>query len=125
MPERFRPAALPLALLWTLALVVGLSLPGDELPDLSVLSADKLLHAGAFFGLGVLWLWAYPRAAGRILAAGLAFAVLSEVYQHLMPIDRLFSLYDALADAVGLALGLGAGTWWQRRRAAASNFRGP
>jgi len=71
VPERFRPAALPLALLWTLALVVGLSLPGDELPDLSVLSADKLLHAGAFFGLGVLWLWAYPRAAGRILAAGL------------------------------------------------------
>jgi VanZ family protein len=111
-----RPRALAVA--WTLALAVGFSVPGASLPDLTLLSADKLLHVGAFVGFALLWLRAYPARPGRILAGGLLFAVLSEVYQHVMPIGRLFSLYDALADAVGLGIGLYAGLAWQRRQRA-------
>jgi len=124
--ERLRPAARALAPLWTLALAAGFALPADALPEAALFSADKLLHVGAFLDFGVLWLWAYPRATARILIGGLLFAVLSEVYQHVMPINRQFSLADALADALGLALGLAAGRWWQRRREpAASNFPPP
>lgn len=105
-----------LAVAWTVALVLGLSLPGETLPEAVLLSFDKLLHFVAFFVLALLWLRAYPARAGRILAAGLLFAPLSEVYQHLMPIGRMFSPLDALADVVGLAVGLGVGAWWQRQR---------
>ena len=103
-----------LAVGWTLAIVVGLSIPGENLPTPAFASVDKLAHLGAFAGWGLLWLLAYPRATTRIVVAGLLFAVLSETYQHVMPIGRTFSLYDALADAVGLLLGLWVGALWRR-----------
>lgn len=107
------------ALLWTAVLVVALSIPGDDLPELTSLALDKPVHVVLFAVLGFLWLRVYPRAALRLLIAGLVFAVLTEVYQHVVPIDRVFSLYDALADGVGFALGLGIGLWRQKRQAVA------
>jgi VanZ family protein len=56
----------------------------------------------------------YPDRARTVVLLGLAFAFLSEVYQLVMPINRSFSLFDALADAVGLAVALGV--WWALRR---------
>lgn len=106
MLERFHVAARPLAVLWTLAIVVGLSLPGEVLPEPLLLSYDKLIHLGVFLGFGLLWQWAYPHARMRILVAGVLFAVLSETYQHVMPINRLFSLADVAADLLGLAAAL-------------------
>jgi hypothetical protein len=101
-----------LALLWTLVVVVALSIPGSELPAFVHLSMDKVLHAAAFLVLGLLWLRAYPEAAGRVLLAGVLFALLTEVYQHVMPFDRSFSLADAFADVCGFAAGVGL----ERRR---------
>lgn len=104
-----------LALGWTLAILIGCSIPGDDLPSSILLSFDKLAHLLAFVGFGWLWLRAYPDAARTILIAGLLFAVGTEVYQHLMPIGRHFDPLDALADAVGLLLGLGV-AWRQTRQ---------
>lgn len=72
--------------------------------------ADKLRHAAAF---AVLWLLGH-RAGGRgwVLAAGLlVFGALIEGLQSLTP-DRVASLGDVAADAVGVALG----AVWTRRR---------
>lgn len=119
MPERPRPAPRTLAVLWTLAMLVGLSLPGEDIPSLEGVGFDKLVHAAGFFGFGLLWLLASPRVRWRILALGLLFAVGSEFYQLIPQLHRDFSPFDALADAVGLGIGLLVGVRWQRGRAAA------
>jgi hypothetical protein len=114
-----------LALGWTLAILVGCSLPGNALPSSILLSFDKVLHLVAFAGFGWLWLRAAPRAALTILLSGLLFAVGTEVYQHLMPIGRFFDPLDALADALGLIAGLGVALWQQRETRPKTRFSPP
>ena len=105
------------AALWTLGIAVGCALPGRALPESVLLSFDKLLHLVAFLGFAVLWLRVAPRAVGRVLAWGLAFGVLIEVYQHLAPVGRRFDPLDVLADAAGLAVGLAVYAVVRRRGA--------
>ncbi|NNF59110.1 MAG: VanZ family protein [Rhodothermaceae bacterium] len=114
-----------LALGWTLAIAIGCSLPGNALPVSVWLSFDKVLHLLAFAGFGWLWLRAYPHAARAVLLSGLLFAVGTEVYQHLMPIGRFFDPIDALADALGLLIGLGAARWHQRDTRPNARFSPP
>lgn len=98
------------ALVWTLLIVIGLTLPGHSLPSGSLLEYDKAIHLGLFFVLTVLWLEAL--ANGRvhraliILGSIIAFSFLSEVYQQLLPFDRTADLFDAVADSIGATLGL-------------------
>jgi VanZ family protein len=114
-----------LALLFLLAVLVVLSLPGallahladmvkallllppsDEQP--SLLPLDKLVHAGLFFVAGVLlgrgW---HGRASVWVLLglALLAFGGLTEGIQSFVP-GRSASWGDVLADALGAAAGL-------------------
>ena len=92
------------ALGWTLAIFVGCSIPGDGLPH-ALTSGDKLMHIGIFTLFGYLW-----RRVGysvwSVLLAGLIYGLLIEIWQGLMPINRSFDPYDALADTVGTALGV-------------------
>jgi VanZ family protein len=98
-----------LALGWTLAIVVACSIPGQELPDAPVLGFDKLVHFASFAGYGWLWFAALRQRSRRtwiVLISGIAFAILTEVYQHLMPIGRTGDPYDAVADIAGLLVGI-------------------
>jgi VanZ family protein len=76
---------------------------------------DKVVHATLF-----LLLAATGVLAGlplRALAIGLAlYAGVSEVLQAVLPIDRDGSVYDALADLVGVAAGLALGARLLRRQ---------
>lgn len=98
-----------LAPLWTLLIVVGLTLPGSRLPDSSLLEFDKLIHGGLFLVLTILWLAALSRAsfgpAFAVLTIILAFSVLSELYQGWLPFGRHADFLDSAADAVGAVLG--------------------
>jgi VanZ family protein len=110
-----------LAIAWSLAILVACSIPGDDLPNVDLpLGPDKWVHAGLFFVLGALWLWAGARPR-TVLLGGLAFAVGTELWQTALPIGRSGDPYDALADAAGLLLALGLWTYRQRR----SNDRAP
>lgn len=105
-----------LAAAWTLVILALCSIPGPSLPDTEILSYDKLGHAGMFAVFGWLWAWAVPDVhVGWVLAAGVAFAVFTEVYQGLLPFDRTPDLFDALADLLGLLAGLLACRLWRRR----------
>ena len=110
-----------LASLWTLAIAVACSLPGSSIPTSPALplSIDKWVHVLMFLGFGGLWTLAAPRRAWAVLAAGLAYAVGTEVWQGALPIGREPDPLDALADAAGLVAGVGLAAWWGRR--AASN----
>ena len=101
---------LVLSVLWTIGILVGLSLPGRSLPSVSLLEFDKLIHFLLFAGFAWLWMAALRAPLRRrtlyVLAAGATYAVLSELYQSLLPFDRRADLLDVLADMAGLCAGL-------------------
>lgn len=96
---------------WTLAILALCSIPGNELPDVSIASVDKIGHFSMFAAFAWLWMHALRievRARLRLVfAAGLAYAVLTEVYQGLMPLGREPDVWDAVANSAGLITGLG------------------
>jgi hypothetical protein len=108
-----------LAALWTVAILVGVSLPAASLSPVSAaLSFDKAIHFGLFAVFGALWMrglcppasrggWQRFRRRGLQLGGvGVLFAGGSEVYQQLMPIRRMADPYDAVADIAGLLAGI-------------------
>lgn len=117
-----------LALIWTACIVVGLTLPGSAMPSNRLWEFDKIIHAGLFFVLTLLWLSALTR--GRldrglaVLAVILAFSVLTELYQGMLPFGRQADMLDAAADSVGAAIGFvlwvplrqGMDRWSERTR---------
>lgn len=107
-----------LAIAWTLLILALCSIPGDSLPDSSILSFDKLGHFGMFAIFG--WLWSRmttPAGTWWVLAGGIAFAVATEIYQGLLPFDRTPDPFDALADLIGLLTGILTYRLWMRRQA--------
>ena len=107
-----------LAGLWTLGIVVALSLPpssfGGAQPAVGV---DKVVHFVLFAGFSGLWMRGlcpstdgtgarYGRRAGALLVVGMLFAAGSEIYQDLLPIRRAGDPYDVLANGAGLLAGL-------------------
>jgi len=129
-----RRHALPLAVLWTLGILVALSIPPPDLPVAPTTTGlDKVAHVVLFMGLGGLWMHALQPASGDtprharwrgagLFLAGIFFAGLTELYQYVLPVQRLGDPFDALADVVGLFLAILAyitfRTVQHRRRAA-------
>lgn len=108
------------AALWTIGILIGCSIPPATLSPVDpALSFDKLIHFGLFAVFGVLWMLALCppsgttsrklwRQAGRLTLAGVLFAGATEMYQHVLPIERTGDPYDALADIAGVVAGVGA-----------------
>ncbi|MDB5240646.1 MAG: hypothetical protein JWP57_1271 [Spirosoma sp.] len=89
---------------WTLAIFIGCSLPGDGL-SYEITNRDKLIHVSIFLIFGYLWRMLGYRAI-VVLLAGAIYGYLIEVWQGVMPINRSYDLYDALADTIGTILGI-------------------
>jgi hypothetical protein len=71
----------------------------------------KLVHAGSFGLLFLLWLRALRwRAPGWAAAIAFVYAMSDEFHQHFIP-DRVGSPIDVAIDTVGIAL-----AWWAWRR---------
>ena len=110
-----------LALIWTLGILAACSIPGSDLPKVNIVSFDKAAHFVVFAGFG--WLWAaalrgtLARKTGRVLAGGLAYAVLTEIYQGFLPFDRTPDPMDALANALGLLTAVLLYRLWKTRYA--------
>ncbi|MEM1270628.1 MAG: VanZ family protein [Bacteroidota bacterium] len=94
-----------LAALWTLLILASCSIPGRDLPRVEIVQIDKFVHAALFFGFAWLWRWAGGRTR-VVLASGLVYAVMTEIYQGWLPWDRTPDPFDMLANTVGLVLGL-------------------
>ena len=95
-----------LVLYWS-SLAVGTHLPPDDLPDTG--TSDKVLHFGAFLGLG--WLLAtvlgqHGRARWRAVPILLAYAAVDEWTQPL--VGRECELLDWVCDAAGAVVGTAA-----------------
>lgn len=101
--HRLRLAARAAFVVLLVASLVSFLTPADDLADPGV--DDKVAHALTFAVLAL---------AGRVagwrplpLLAGLAaYAVVTEVLQHVLPIGRHGDVLDVVADLVGVLLGL-------------------
>ncbi len=84
------------------------SSPWFALPDL-----DKVVHWGIFCVFAVLWL----RVSGSsrrywfVGLGGLALAAITELVQNLPIINRDGNVADAIADFIGVLIGLAIASW--------------
>ena len=113
-----RIATICLSVYW-LAIFAATHLPSRALPGLQW--SDKVYHIIAFSGLAFLLAWALPNRLSRtfphvVLAAliGLLYACLDEFTQQFIP-GRTCDVWDVLADAGGIAIGLAI--YWTLRQA--------
>lgn len=88
--------------------------PGPDLPpDVDIW--DKLGHALVFAALALTGLMA-GIAARRLAVLLFGYAVLTEILQALLPIQRDGDWHDVLADSIGLAVALLVGVAVARAR---------
>lgn len=81
---------------------------------------DKVLHAGTFFVLTVVFYWIVDTNRRRtvnmtLVVCTLCLGVGSEFLQSVLPNDRDFDLYDIVANVVGSLAGLGLCSWYHKR----------
>ena len=118
-----RKAALAAALAWTAGIFVACLWPGKELPHSDIPFIDKWTHFILFGVFALLWLITYPsRRFARLLAIFIlatALGILVECLQMALPaLGRSGEVMDAVADAVGGAIGAGAYYFFSGRKPA-------
>ena len=103
------------ALLWALLIFVLCMIPGRDLPKISWLENfgfDKLIHAGLFFVLVVLFvrgfseqqLKNYPKITALLICV--AYGGVLEILQGVLFIERSADVYDFIANSCGSILGI-------------------
>lgn len=91
--------------LWSFLILVACTWPGKDLPAAPVLGFDKIVHSGLFTVWAILALIIYPQKSRLVVGLGMAYGLGLEFYQQLLPFDRTFDWWDAVADAVGVGIG--------------------
>ncbi len=108
-----------LAIAWTLGILAACTIPGSDLPKINIVLFDKAAHFVVFAGFGWLWMRALRgtplRNTQRVLAGGLAYTVLTEIYQGILPFDRTPDPVDVLANALGLLAAVLVYRVWNER----------
>jgi len=113
---RLLPAGLWLCLIWTLS-----SLPAQEIPAVNILGFDKLEHIGVYFILMILVAYGLkgkhlPWAKWIfIISLFILSAAADEYHQTYIP-GRSVSVYDLMANSLGIIFGSLIGKWLYDRR---------
>lgn len=108
-----------LAAAWTLFILAACSIPGRDLPSVPLPDFDKLAHVVVFTVFAVLWMRAGSASARTrlaVVAGGFAYAVFTEIYQGWLPFERTPDPFDALANMIGVVLGVALYSWLYARR---------
>lgn len=101
LPRPFRIVIFTLAC----TVIVWLSVaPTTALPTVSLW--DKFEHAAAYLGLALLGAWAFPGRTWPLAAGLFALGVGVEIAQATMGWGRQGDVLDAVANTVGIVLGL-------------------
>jgi VanZ family protein len=116
--ERYRTALIIVWAVYSTALLSASLLPGKSVPTVVLLGWDKLAHAVAFFGLGLVTasiVIKQPRWPWIVMGYGLIAAVLSEVLQLFVP-GRSCSIWDVVADMLGITASIVVAKLWQKHQ---------
>ncbi|MBN1982887.1 MAG: VanZ family protein [Chitinivibrionales bacterium] len=112
--------------LWFFFMVLATSIPGNKLPETTLINLDKLVHmmiycVFAFLLFRFLYLKrSFPvrKAIIAVLIIGVGYAIIDELHQLFIPF-RSCSVIDMIADFVGVGLGVPAAlVFYLRRRVA-------
>ena len=110
-----------IAVLYTTALTLGSLMRPIHITETPISNIDKLLHAGAYFGLTVLWiLWMFYKRSHQkevspntlwkmtlgIVVLAVLYGVLMEVLQGTLTSYRTPDVWDILANTSGSLLAL-------------------
>jgi len=106
-----------LAFLWTAIILVLVGIPGNQIPKVSdwmdVFQPDKIIHVFIFAPFSWLWskhfmLRTNSKKKGIIISAvfGILYAISTEIMQFYVFIGRNGNLADAIADIIGVLVGL-------------------
>ncbi len=96
---------LQILLLFEVLIITALALEPTARAHLDVWGADKINHIAAFCVLALTAQLAFPKLAmWKIIILGLGYGLAIELAQRFT--GRTFSLFDVLADFIGLILGL-------------------
>jgi VanZ family protein len=93
---------------WWLFIFYLTSIPPNKLPNINIIEVDKLVHLFMYGGLG-FWLTLFLGLRGFrglklvavVIFISIIYAFIDEWHQPF--VGRTFSLYDILADVIGLA----------------------
>jgi VanZ family protein len=106
--ERRKRFTLSLAILWTIVIFIGCSMPGKELPKVNLFdNFDKVVHFtffAVFFGLWFLITNKSTKYALIIILISIIYGFSIEYYQLYCVTGRGFDVWDGVADGLG-ALG--------------------
>ncbi len=97
------------AILWTILIIIGCSLPGSDIPKLNLIEHfDKLVHFTFFFAFFILWYLYFHHKKHIIISLILisaSFGFLIEWYQLHFVAGRSFDVWDGIADTIGAIFG--------------------
>ncbi|WP_296382956.1 VanZ family protein [Winogradskyella sp.] len=101
---------LPVAIVYTIVLVVATLINLNGIPSLGSSFDDKIYHLIAYFGLGFLWITYFkPRKKKNnlviVFLCLILFGVVLELIQHQLNPNRTYDTYDLIANCLGVMLG--------------------
>ncbi len=110
--SQYKKQARFLAILWTLLILIACFTPGKDIPEVDIPLIDKWTHLVLFGGFTFLWLCARPVRTPKWLVGlfliSVCFGAFIELMQGLLSfLGRSMEFMDAVADALGGALGIG------------------
>jgi VanZ family protein len=98
-----------LALFWTIGIIIGCSLPGRDLPSISVFDHfDKVVHFTFFAVFFILWYIVFYKKSNihiKLIAFSAFFGFAIEFYQLTCVEGRSFDIWDGVADTIGGIIG--------------------
>jgi VanZ family protein len=96
-----------LALVWSILIFIGCSLPSSNLPKLSVWDHfDKVVHFVLFGVCTFLWHQSIAKYLLGICVAVIFYGIAIEFYQEYFVPSRSFDVWDIVADVVGVAVAM-------------------
>lgn len=107
--DKYRKLSLLFAIIWTIIIFIGCSLPGRDLPSVHLFDQfDKVVHFSFFLLFFIFWYFSPTiffknSLAWIMIAAIVGFGI--EFYQIHFVAGRSFDVWDGVADTVGALAG--------------------
>ncbi|MGL4345217.1 MAG: VanZ family protein [Cellulosilyticaceae bacterium] len=100
----------------TILVLIGMFMPGDDIPSVGIPNMDKIVHFGMFFcivaSFYLEYVWCYKKHPNgiMILMSLLCFAIATELLQGMTP-TRSCDVRDGMADMLGAITAFGISRW--------------
>lgn len=99
-----------LCILWTIIMIIGLSIPVSSSGESKIFGIDKLIHFLIYFIWSILLLYSnlLPRKNKLVafILVGITFAAGTEIWQGLFIQGRTGDIYDFVANFLGVIFGI-------------------